>query len=158
MNAPLSASKTLLKQSKGQIALANVKRQGKGNVTIIPKETISEIKELLEVEVSIKDIAEHFGLSTEQIKWVKNIETSISLNQSKPVAKPVAKKSVPSPAIKTDETKKHDTFYSVAVSKSSYDYISSLKHLGILPTRAKVVEIIVEHIKHDKSFLKKLIK
>lgn len=157
MNAPLSASKTLLKQSKGQIALANVKRQGKGNVTIIPKETISEIKELLEVEVSIKDIAEHFGLSTEQIKWVKGIETSISLNQSKPVAKPVIKSSEKY-AVKPDETKKHDTFYSVAVSKSSYDYISSLKHLGILPTRAKVVEIIVEHIKHDKSFLKKLIK
>ena len=157
MNAPLSASKTLLKQSKGQIALANVKRQGKGNVTIIPKETISEIKELLEVEVSIKDIAEHFGLSTEQIKWVKNIETSISLNQSKPVDKPKNQSSV-SNAVKPDETKKNDTFYSVAVSKSSYDYISSLKHLGILPTRAKVVEIIVEHIKHDKSFLKKLIK
>ena len=157
MNAPLSASKTLLKQSKGQIALANVKRQGKGNVTIIPKETISEIKELLEVEVSIKDIAEHFGLSIEQIKWVKNIETSISLNQSKPVDKPKNQSSV-SNAVKPDETKKNDTFYSVAVSKSSYDYISSLKHLGILPTRAKVVEIIVEHIKHDKSFLKKLIK
>lgn len=157
MNAPLSASKTLLKQSKGQIALANVKRQGKGNVTIIPKETISEIKEFLEAEVSISDIAEHFGLSHEQIKWVKGIETSISLNQSKPVDKPKNQSAV-SKTEKPDETKKHDTFYSVAVSKSSYDYISSLKHLGILPTRAKVVEIIVEHIKHDKSFLKKLIK
>ena len=157
MNAPLSASKTLLKQSKGQIALANVKRQGKGNVTNIPKETISEIKEFLEAEVSISDIAEHFGLSHEQIKWVKGIETSISLNQSKPVAKPKDKSSEKY-AVKPDEPKNQGTFYSVAVSKSSYDYISSLKHLGILPTRAKVVEIIVEHIKHDKSFLKKLIK
>lgn len=154
MNAPLSAHKTQLKMSLGQEALANALRKHKGKVIEIPKETIKEIKELLSVEVSIKDISIHFGLTEEQIRFVRQ---RMSINTSAVGSKPI-RPTEEAQRASTQTKEPSGNFYSVAVSKKSYDYISSLKHLGILPTRAKVMEIIVEHIKNDKTFLKKLIK
>tara|TARA_B100000287_G_scaffold110152_1_gene102483 strand:- start:8536 stop:8961 length:426 start_codon:yes stop_codon:yes gene_type:complete len=140
--------------SLGQEALANAQRKHKGRVIEIPKETIKEIKELLSVEVSIRDIAIHFGLTEEQIRFVRS---KMSINTSAVGSKPNRLK--PNAHVAPTKTSEPSgTFYSVAVSKKSYDYISSLKHLGVVPTRAKVMEIIVEHIKNDKTFLKKLIK